>query len=441
MNNEQQFSNSNYKLTTYCRDQYEFQSRCIDDLIPEDHKARTVWDFVSNMDLRACFETINSFKGQSGRNAIDPKILLTLWIYTIIDGNCSARKLEELCKNHNVYKWICAGVSVNRTSLAEFRSLNPRKFDDLLTKCLAVMVKNGLISDSDFSQDGTRIKANAGNNSFHRENSLKKLEEEMIVYIEHLTKEEKANPDAYEQRKLQTRTRHAIDKKNRVASAIRSLEEARCEKIVNNTRSRTKVTEKDLSEVRASTTDPEVRRMKLGDGGFRLAYNVQFATGLDSRVIYGVDVVKTLDPGTQPRLMYQVQERLKKLNLAEIKRWIADAAYSAKNDIITVAALFKGCFYYAPPKPKKGADPKKYLKSDCEVIKKWRDSIDSEEAIELYRKRCSTAEFSNMQVKNHGLNAFLVRGLLKVKGMSFLHAIAMNVIRYFDFLKQASGKQ
>lgn len=194
---------ANFKLNSANRSQYEFLSRCLDDLIPVDHKVRIIWDFVSNMDLSACFQDIFSIYKSSGRPSTDPKIVLTLWIYTIIDGNCSARKLDELCEKHDVYKWICGGVSVNRTSLAEFRSHNPRKFDDLLTECLAVMIKNGLISDTDFSQDGTRIKANAGFNSFRREATLKNLQVQLAAYIEELRKEEKMASNAYERRKIQ----------------------------------------------------------------------------------------------------------------------------------------------------------------------------------------------------------------------------------------------
>ena len=436
MNNHAPLNPTNFKLKAPCRNQYKFQTSCLDDLIPDDHKARLVWDFVSKMDLSACFIEIMSAQGEAGRPSIDPKIILTLWIYTIMDGNSSARKLEELCQNHNAYKWICGDVSVNRTTLAEFRSKNPRKFDELLTKCLAVMLKNDLICDSDFSQDGTRVKANAGFSSYRREGSLKELEVQLTDYIEQLKKEEKSTPDAYEKRKIVQKERFANEKKKRVLAALESLHEARVEKVVNGKRSHNKVTETDLENVRASTTDPDVRRMKMGDSGFRLAYNVQFATGLDSRVIYGVDIVKTLDPGTAPRLMAQVQERLRSMNLGKIKNWIADAAYSAKDDIITVAGLFPDCFYFAPAKSQKGIDPKKHQKNDCEPLKKWRDSIGSDQTKEIYKKRCSTAEFSNMHVKNAALKEFSVRGLVKVKGMAVLHAIAMNVSRYFDLLKQ-----
>lgn len=436
MNNDNELKSINYKLKTALRDQYQFTSNCLDNLIPETHKARAIWEFVSNMDLSICLDDILTLNGVAGRPGIDPKILLTLWIYSIIDGNASARKLEELCKHHDVYKWICGSVSVNRTSLAEFRSHNPRKFDTLLTKCLAVMLKHDLIADSDFSQDGTRIKANAGNNSFRKEDSLKEIEANITNYIENLKKENLSAPNAYEKNKANEKLRFANEKKLRIEAALRNLEEARCEKIKNGIKNGDKPTEEEIKNVRASITDPEVRRMKMGDSGYRLAYNVQFATGLDSRVIYGVDVVKTLDPGTAPRLMSQVQERLKNLNMKRVKNWIADAAYSAKNDVITIANLFSDCFYFAPPKTTKNANPKMHRKSDCDAIKKWRDSIGSGFVKEIYKKRCSTAEFSNMRVKNQSLDKLLVRGLVKVKGMAFLHAIANNICRALDLLKK-----
>lgn len=199
-------------------------------------------------------------------------------------------------------------------------------------------------------------------------------------------------------------------------------------------------TEDDLNEVRASTTDPEARKMKMGYGGFRLAYNVQFATGLNSRVIYGVDVVNTLDSRTAPRMMLKVNYRLNKLGLSEAKNWLGDSAYSSKEDVNEVAFLFPNCRYYAPPKTKKGINPKKHLKTDSEAVLKWRDLIGNEEVETLYKKRSSTAEFSNAQVKNNGLTEFSVRGLIKAKGEAILHAIAQNISRFFDLNSKHCGK-
>lgn len=430
MNNEA-WQTANLKLIGPCRDQMQMLCSALDLLLPPEHLARAVWAFVEAMDTRPCFSYVNSFIGCTGRPTTSPKILLAVWIYSILEGNCSARKLEELCKNHNAYKWIVGEAPINRTMLAEFRSKDPMKFEDLLTNCLAVMLKTGLINDQDFSQDGTRIKADAGLGSFKREESLEKLKEEILNYIKHLCTLSSENE--YQERTMRRKKQIAKDRLERVEEALRILDIEREIKTHNSKKNHNGTPSQEvLKEVRASTTDPVVRKMKMGDGGFRLAYNVQLATGLDSRVVYGVDVVTTLDPGTASRMMAKVHSRMNKLNMQPPKNWVVDAAYSGAEDINCVSDLFPNCRYYASPQYLKNGDPKKYKRGDSEAVKKWRDSIGTEEVNELYKKRCSTAEFSNAQLKNCGLRQFLVRGLAKVKGMTLLHVIALNVSRYLD---------
>jgi transposase len=439
MNNSKKFNTSHLKLNGPIRHQLEMHLNTLDMLLPRDHKARDIWEFVDKMDTSPCFVNVKTFFGHVGRSATSPKILFALWLYSILDGNTSARKLEELCKNHNVYKWLAGSAPINRTMLAEFRSLDPMNFEDLLTSCLAVMLQAGLITDTDFAQDGTRIKANAGFNSYRREDSLQKLKEEIKEYLKQLEIENTACTNALEKRAKAKEARIATERLNRVEDALKSLEKARVSREENGIKNREVPTEEELKNVRASTTDPDARKMKMGEGGYRLAYNVQFATGLDSRVIFGVDVVTTADQGTAPRMMSMVHSRLRKLDMSPPENWIGDAAYSAKADVNEIAEFFPDCNYYAPPKVKKGIDPKKHLKGDSEAIKKWRDMIDSEETEALYKHRCSTAEFSNAQVKNRGLREFSARGLFKVKGMAILHAIAQNISRYLNlvFKKEA----
>lgn len=427
---------NNFKLRKPCRSQMEMRMDCLDQLIPLYHRARCIWEFVDMMDTTPCFAKINTFQGEAGRSATSPKVLFALWLYSILDGNSSSRKLEELCNNHNAYKWIAGGVPINRTMLADFRSNNPSKFEDLLTNCLAVMIKTGLIRDEDFSQDGTRVKSNAGFGSYRREDSLQELKAEMTERIKQLDAENTISTHAYDTRKRVAQERFARERMEKINEALESLEKARREKEENGKKYRHYPAEEELQEVRASTTDPDVRKMKMGDGGFRLAYNVQFATGMDSRVIYGVDVVNTLDPGTAPRMMAKVHAKLNKLNQATPRNWIGDAAYSRKEDVEVAAQMFPNCRYYAPPKTRKGIDPKKHLKNDSEAVKKWRDMIGKEEVEEIYGKRCSTAEFSNAQIKNRGLREFLVRGLAKVKGQAILHAIAQNASRFIELMSR-----
>lgn len=422
------------KLIGPSRNQMEMQINCLDTLLPHDHKARAVWQFVEEMNTDICFAYVNTFIGGDGRSTTSPKIIFALWLYSIMDGNFSGRKLEELCKNHNAYKWLAGGAPINRSMLNEFRSKDQIKFDELLTNCLAVMLKAGLIDEQDFAQDGTRVKANAGMKSFKRKESLEKLKAEISTYIKILREEECKS--IYESREKDKKIRIEQERLHRVKAALEIFEKEKIIKQENTDKRKKKISEEDLNNIRASTTDPEARKMKMGDGGYRLAYNVQFATGIKSRVIFGVDVTTGLDPRTSPIMMAQVYLRLAKLGATRPRNWVGDAAYSSKEDINLVAQMFPNCRYYAPPQVNRGVDPKKHRKYDTDAVKKWRDSIGTEEVSEIYKHRSSTAEFSNAQVKNKGLTKFLVRGLKKVLKMATFSAIAQNVNRYLNLLKE-----
>ena len=267
MNNPKNFNTSHLKINGPIRDQIEMQINTLDMLLPPNHKARGIWEFVDNMDTRPCFVNVNTYFGHVGRSATSPKILFALWLYSILDGNTSARKLEELCKNHNVYKWLAGGVSINRTMLSEFRNNDPIHFEDLLTSCLAVMVQAGLIDDTDFAQDGTKIKANAGFNSYRRGDSLQNLKEEIKAYIKQLEIENSACTNAHEKREKAKEARIAIERLSRVEDALKILDKERALKEENGEKNSEPPTEEELKNVRASITDPDVRKMKMGDGG------------------------------------------------------------------------------------------------------------------------------------------------------------------------------
>jgi transposase len=438
VNNDQTTISQRYKLLNPCRNQIEMQLKCLDDLLPPEHKARAVWEFVDKIDLTSCYGEILSYKNEAGRSTTSPKVLLCLWIYSILDGNISARKIEELCCYHDAYKWIVGGTPVNRTMISEFRSENPEKFEDLLTSCLAVMLQGNVISDQDFAQDGTRVKASAGFNSFHRDETLEALKKEMSVRIKELETESSKNPNTYDLRSKAALEREAKKRSKNIDQALENLKENNKKKSEAGKKTGQHPTEDELKDTRASVTDPEARKMKMGDGGYRLAFNVQFATGMKSRVIFGTEVVNTLDPGTSPGMMKKVHLTLKHLNMMEPKTWNADSAYSAKADIEAAAMLFPNCRYFSPAKLKKGIDPKKVQKSDSEAVIKWRETLETDEMKESYGQRCSTAEFSNAQTKNQGMGEFLVRGFRKIRGMVNLHAISHNITRYWDLSRKMS---
>ena len=173
MNNSSKNSiRTSRKIKHPCRDQIEMNFYCLDDRISYDHKARAVWDFVQQMNTEILFEEIKSCIGEPGQKASSPDVLLALWIYGLTEGTFSARRIASECKENDAYRWIAGGVGVNRDNLSRFRSACPAKFQALLTESLAVMLKNGLLKEEDFAQDGTRITACAGFNTFRGIESL-----------------------------------------------------------------------------------------------------------------------------------------------------------------------------------------------------------------------------------------------------------------------------
>ena len=47
---------------------------------------RLVWAYTASLDLSELYARIKAVEGQPGRDPIDPRILLALWLYATIDG-------------------------------------------------------------------------------------------------------------------------------------------------------------------------------------------------------------------------------------------------------------------------------------------------------------------------------------------------------------------
>src|SRR4029450_9188848 len=88
---------------------------------PPDPRARFVWAFAERLDLSALYGAINAVEGHPGHPPADPRILLALWLYATVEGVGSARELDRLCREHIGFEWLCGGVGMNHTTLAEFR--------------------------------------------------------------------------------------------------------------------------------------------------------------------------------------------------------------------------------------------------------------------------------------------------------------------------------
>ena len=322
------------------RAQLELRPVDLESLLPADHRARIVWAFVEGLDLTALYGAIRAVEGGAGRPAIDPAILMALWLHATLEGVGSARALERLCEQHDAYRWIAGGVSVNYHTLAEFRVAHGEVLDRLLTTSVATLMAEGLVELTRVAQDGIRVRAHAGAASFRRRARLETCLAEATAQVAALKQEVHDDPGATARRQEAARQRAGRERQERVAKALAQLPELEAKKR----------TAADKAQVRASTTDPEARVMKMADGGFRPAFNGEFATTTGTQVIVGVEATNVgSDRGALVPMVEQLAGRYGQ-GPAEM---LVDGGFASHEAIEQVSAPEMGCTVYAPvPQPK-----------------------------------------------------------------------------------------
>lgn len=397
------------------RAQVQLRPLDLESLLPPDHSARAVWAFVEALDLSPLYEKVRAVEGGAGRPAIDPRIFMALWLYATLEGVGSARALERLTEQHDAYRWIVGGVSVNHHSLSDFRVEHGEYLDEVLTHSVAVLMEQGLVQLNRVSQDGTRVRASAGAASFRRQETLERCLLEAEEQIRFLRKELEEHPEATTRRQAAARQRAAEDRRQRVEAALAQMPDAAAKKPAG---------EKD--QARVSTTDADARVMKMADGGFRPAYNGQFSVDTETQIVVGVEVSNSgSDHGQLVPMLGQLQQRYGKIPVQSL----VDGGFAGLRDIENASEM--GTVVYAPvAQPKdKTRDPYVPLETDSPVVGQWRQRMGTAEAKEIYKQRASTVECVNAQARNRGLQRLLVRGLNKARAILLWYAIAHNLMR------------
>ena len=391
----------------------------LDAQLPDDHPARAIWAVIERLDLTALYVPIEARDAVAGAPTIDPKILLALWVYATSEGEGSGREIWRLTQLHAAYRWICGGVAVGYHTLTDFRSQQGEVVNALITQVLALLMQQDLVDLSRVAQDGSRVRASAGASSFRRAQTLQALMQEARAHLEVVT-HEAADP-ALSARRAAAIQRGAQQRLDRLAAALEQIPEV--------AETKKKSGAKDAT-VRVSTTDPEARVMKMGDGGFRPAFNVQFATTADAaRVIVGVAVTnRGSDAGQSTPMLQQIEQRTG----VRPTEMLVDGGY-AQHEAIDQAAQQQVTLYAPVPKPRKGntRDPYAPRKGDSEAVAAWRQRMGTAAAKEIYKQRAATAETINADAKEHrGLDGLAVRGLNKALGTVSLFALTYNILRF-----------
>ncbi len=398
------------------RTQGEMRFEIPDATLADTHPARVIWNILGTLDLSRFSQGSASVEGKAGRSLLSPRMMLTLWLYAISRAVGSAREIARLTTTDVAFSWIVGQLRISHHKLSQFRVGHGEELNTLMTEVLAVLMEKGLISLELVAQDGTRTRAAASAPSFRSYGSLLECREQATLHLKAVLAA--ADDPEYTRAQHAARAAAARDFQERVEAAIQTVAEIQQQRGPSS------------KVVRASTTDAEVRIMKMGDGGFRPAYNVQYATAGSEmggpRTIVGLEVSNDgTDMAKLTPMTEQIEERCGQLPGA----LLADGGYVNYEDI---AALRRKGVDALVSTSRRAKDIEQLKRDgvDPEIIS-WREQMETPEAKKKYRARAGLAELPNAHQKtHHGIRQVLVRGIGKVTCVILLNAIASNILQH-----------
>lgn len=410
------------------RNQMEWQLAALDSLLAADHKARIVWAWVQGVDVSPLEAEIKAVEGQAGQNAIDPRILLGVWLLATMEGVGSARALDRLCEESIAYRWLCGGVSVNYHTLADFRVGHETYLEQVLVEGAAGLMAEGLVQMESVAQDGKKVRASAGSSSFHSAEKLEARLAKAKAQVEALRAELEQDPGATTRRQKAARERAAREQVERLEQARKELaaKQAQAEKS-----GRAKKDAKNpRKKHRASRSDPQARVMKMANGGFSPAYNAQFCTDVDSNIIVGVAVSQQgNDTGLASPMLEQIAAEYDQRPQAIL----ADTSYASLAEITRITQSGTRPYIAIPIKGNQAdkVEEEAYAphKGDTPEVVAWRERMASAEGQQMLKKRGQVAELVHAVLDQMNLARLKVRGLRKVRTVLLWFALAHNLLR------------
>lgn len=470
------------KLRTVDRSQTMMANIYVEELIPADHKARAVWELAGRLELGRFAEPLKTREGSAGRPAWDPRLLVSIWVYAYSEGIGSAREIERLAEYEPGFQWLCGLSSINHHTLSDFRVKQKKALDELFAQMLGLLEKEELLSLERVMHDGTKVRAQAGSDSFRRQKTVN----------EHLERARKVvgemgDPREDRDRRQAAKERAARERVERLERVVEELEQIRAAQ---------QLAEREAARV--SLSEPEARMMKHGDNAIAPSYNLQISTDAQEKVIVGIHLSQSSsDAQSLPAAVDEIEKNLGR----KPEQMVVDGGYTNRGSMEAMAeeqidligsmadpaersaAAMKGLGIdpaFAPqffvwdeatnrlrcpadkPLDYKGQSRKRgnlyrqyqALAGDCagcafrsqccpkssqgrivsrletenEVVAAMRRKMDTPEAKAIYRQRGAVAEFPNAWLKEKiGLRKFHVRGLAKATAEAVWACLTYNI--------------
>jgi len=292
----------------------------VERLVGEDHPARAIWEFVGRLDLGTFHRDIQAVEGVAGRSALDPQLLISLWVYAYSEGVSSAREITRLCEYDPAYQWLTGMEVITQHTLSDVRVEHKEALDELFQAALGLLSAEGLITLQRVMHDGTKVKACAGVDTFRREEKIRAHLELARQQVEQMGD---PRSEGLSRRVAKARARAVRERKERLELALAEQEKVRADK----------KGEEAKQQVRVSESDPQARIMKQSDGGFAPSYNVQISSDTAVGLIVGVDVTQA---GSDYQQLMPAVAKVEE-NLGRVpEQVVADGGFTSRENILAM---------------------------------------------------------------------------------------------------------
>jgi transposase len=294
----------------------------VEELVGEDHVVRTLWKFLGTLDLSRFAPSPKAVDGHAGRPAWEPRLLIAVWLYGLMRGVSSARRLARESAHEPGLQWLTGLQEINHHSLSDLRVDHGAALDELFAQVLGVLHRHELITLERVTQDGTKVRADVDKSSFGRRDALAEHLELARRHIAELN-QQAAEQEQTSKRERAARQRAAREREQRVQAAIDTVDRLQKEKLQDKAK-----------PCQASPTDTDAQFMRTGDHGLAPCHNVQLSCDAAHKLIVSVAVT------SEPSDAHQFVPALDRIE----KQWarlpgqiLADGDYTNRSSVTTAA--------------------------------------------------------------------------------------------------------
>ena len=134
----------------------------LDELVPPDHPARFVAEFVDALSRDDWAELGVEPDGEAlGAPAYHPCALLSVWLYGFMTNVRSCRKLEAACRDQIPYLWLTGWQHPDHNTLWRFYRRHRHSMRELFRRTVRTAVAMDLVDLAVQAVDRTKVYANA----------------------------------------------------------------------------------------------------------------------------------------------------------------------------------------------------------------------------------------------------------------------------------------